>query len=144
MTWNAGVRAGSLRSALSSRGSYQAPKYHIKTMLRARYFASTSAGVLLLSSSSNFNASRISLSRLEALRFFRTSRSRYSSPDGYFSLAQVKYSCFTLTGSEPGTDLDKSMGGGGTVGGFVGGGARLNPGASLFAAIPVSALESNT
>src|SRR5207237_6098879 len=49
----------------------------------------------------------------------------------------------TLTGSEPGTDLDKSMGGGGTVGGFVGRGARVNPGASLLGAIPVSALESS-
>src|SRR5215468_2441659 len=144
MTWNAGVRAGSLRSALSSAGSYQAPRYHIKTMLRARYFASTSYGVLFLSPSSNRNASMIAWSRLDALRFIRTSLSRYSSPDGNFSLAHVKYSRFTSTGSEPGTDFAKSTGGAGTVGGFVGGGASLKPGASLSAGIPVSALESNT
>src|SRR5262245_5119366 len=89
MTWNVGVRAGFLRSALSSAGSYQAPKYHIKTMLRARYFASTSYGVLLLSPSSNRNASMIAWSRLDALRFILTSRSRYSSPDGNLSLAVV-------------------------------------------------------
>src|SRR6266436_1946811 len=142
MTLNVGKRAGSLRSALSSAGSYQAPKYHIKTMLRARYFASTSAGVLVLSSSSNCNAAIIASSRLDALRFFLTSRSRYSRPDGYFSFAQVKYSRFTSTGSEPGIDLDKSIGGGGTVGGFDD--CSLNCGESLSGGIPVSALESKT
>src|SRR6266446_5842103 len=142
MTLNVGKRAGSLRSALSSAGSYQAPKYHIKTMLRARYFASTSAGVLVLSSSSNCNAAIIASSRLDALRFFLTSRSRYSRPDGYFSFAQVKYSRFTSTGSDPGNDFDRSIAGGGTVGGFICGG--LKPGASFSRGIPVSALESNT
>src|SRR6266436_1029412 len=111
MTLNVGKRAGSLRSALSS------------------------AGVLVLSSSSNCNAAIIASSRLDALRFFLTSRSRYSRPDGYLSLAQVKYSRFTSTGSEPGIDLDKSIGGGGTVGGFDD--CSLNPGASFSGAIPV-------
>src|SRR5262245_52019514 len=133
MTLNVGNRVGSLRSALSSAGSYQAPKYHIRTMVRARYFASTSAGVLVLSSSSNRNAATISSSRLGALRFFLTSRSRYSSPAGYFSFAQVRYSRFMSTGSEPGIDLDKSIGGGGTVGGFDD--CSLNPGANLSGAI---------
>src|SRR5215831_2460093 len=101
-------------------------------------------GVLFLSPSSNRNASMIAWSRLDALRFIRSSRSRYSSPDGNFSLAHVKYSRFTSTGSEPGTDFAKSTGGAGTVGGFVGGGANLKPGASLSTGIPVNALESNT
>src|SRR5438876_10231477 len=134
-TRNVGTRFGSLRSALSSAGSYQAPKYHIKTMLRARYFASRSDGVLLLSSSSNCNALMIASSRSDAFRFFLTSCSRFSSADGYVSLAHVKYSRFTSTGSEPGTDFARSMGGAGTVGGFVGRGSSLNPGASLFAAM---------
>ena len=122
-----------LRTAFSSAGSYQAPKYHIKTMLRARYLASMSDAVLVLSSSSNCNAvdDRYA-SRLGALRFFLTSRSRFSSADGCFSLAQVKYSRFTLTGSEPGTDLDRSISGAGTVGGFVGRGARPKSGRQLI------------
>src|SRR5947208_6449128 len=141
-TRNVGTRFGSLRSALSSAGSYQAPKYHIKTMLRARYFASRSDGVLLLSSSSNCNALMIASSRSDAFRFFLTSCSRFSSADGYFSLAHVKYSRFTSTGSEPGTDFARSIGGGGTVGGFDD--CSLNCGESFPGGIPVSALESKT
>src|SRR5262249_62230718 len=95
-------------------------------MLRARYFASISAGVLVLSSSSNCNAAMIAWSRLDAWRFFLTSCRRFSKPDGYLSLAHVKYSRFTSTGSEPGIDLDKSIGGGGAGGGF--GGCSLNLG----------------
>src|SRR5260370_3991962 len=142
MTLNVGKRVGSLRSALSSAGLVQAAKYHIKTMRRAGYFASTSAGVLVLPSSSNCNAAIIASSRLDALRFFLTSRSRYSRPDGYFSFAQVKYSRFTSTGSEPGIDLDKAIGGGGTVGGFDD--CSLNCSESLSGGLPVSALESKT
>src|SRR6266478_5818903 len=142
MTWNVGNRIGSLRRALSSAGSYQAPRYHIRTILRARYFASISYGVLLLSSSSNFNASMIAWSRLGASRCFLTSRSRFSSAAGHLSLTLVKYSRFTSAGSEPGIDLDKSVGGGGTVGGFDD--WSLNCGESFSGGIPVSALESKT
>src|SRR5262249_60695105 len=107
-------------------------------------FGCTSYGFLFLSPSANRNASMVAWSGLDALRFILTSRSRYSSPDGNLSLAHVKYSRFTSTGSEPGTDFAKSTGGAGTVGGFVGGGASLKPGASLSAGIPGTALESNT
>src|SRR5262249_59939698 len=91
---------------------------------------------------SNCNAAMIAWSRLDAWRFFLTSWRRLSKGDGYFSVAHVKYSRFTSTGSEPGIDLDKSIGGGGTVGGFDD--CSLNCGESFSGGIPVSALESKT
>src|SRR5260370_10060020 len=84
----------------------------------------------------------IALGRLGGSGCFLTSRRRFLSAGGHLSLTLVKYSRFTSTGSEPGIDLDKSIGGGGTVGGFDD--CSLNCGESLSGGIPVSALESKT
>src|SRR5260370_27909969 len=84
----------------------------------------------------------IALGRLGGSGCFLTSRRRFLSAGGHLSLTLIKYSRFTSTGSEPGIDLDKSIGGGGTVGGFDD--CRLNCSESLSRGIPVSALESKT
>src|SRR5215475_1313635 len=127
MTSNlAGDKLGCSTSSSKCFGSYQAPRYHIKTMLRARYFVSGLACTLSIMACARSDAFRLSLAncnkRLKVgwLRLF----------------TQSKYSCLTLTGSEPGSDCSRSI--------LVGDGSRRKLGASFSSAMPVSAADSNT
>src|SRR3954451_21525771 len=81
-----------LTCACNSFGSYQAPRYHINTMLRARYLVSSLALTL----------SMITFRRSDAVRASLAICRRVANVVGRFSLSQTKYSCLTLTGSEPG------------------------------------------
>src|SRR4029453_14453216 len=121
--------AGGFLSSASARkfsGSYQAPKYHIKTMLRARYLVSGAACTLSIIAWGRSGDFRLSLvicnKRLRvAWRLLFT---------------QLKYSCLISTGSDPGSDFSMSM--------SVSDGSGRNPGANFASAMPVSAPDSNT
>src|SRR5919108_3322063 len=129
MTSNLEAFAGGFGSSASARklsGSYQAPKYHIKTMLRARYLVSGVACTLSI----------IAWARSDDFRLSLVICSKRLSVAWRLLFTQLKYSCLTSIGSDPGSDFSRSM--------SASDGCGRNPGANFASAMPVSAPDSNT